>query len=402
MKKLNSLLIIGTVSTLVACGGMNKSNIRTGKFLDSPVINIGYRTETQEGMTNASGEYHYLDGELVTFFIGDLELPTVKASGTVTPLDMSGSIDTSVPETVNILRLLQSIDEDGDPTNGITISKAAQKNATPVIFDSSVSEFESSEAVTNLISSAEAKNTILISQNAAIDHFEKTLLKAHVKFVANASIVGTWVTGTTDSTLLTFMFFEDGTYTQMEFSEGKHTQKNGMEWGSYTKNNETGLLTTKQKFDSNGVAGLSDIATVTAQVAGDALTLIVQKDLAEVITKRATTLAFTRVTSDDLLGSWINDKTETSLQAFTYLKNGDYIHLKIDLNNIKLSGMELGEYNLNNDSHLLTVKQMFDENGKSGLSDAGEIFTAISNDMLTYKFASNTDVIGDELTFKRQ
>ena len=47
----------------------------TGKFVDGPVANLGYRTATQSGRTNANGEFLYQSGETVTFFIGAIELP---------------------------------------------------------------------------------------------------------------------------------------------------------------------------------------------------------------------------------------------------------------------------------------------------------------------------------------
>ena len=67
----------------------------TGVFLDSPVINIGYRTDTLEGITSSLGEYEYLPGETVTCFIVNLEFPHVQASGKVTALDIAGTAITS-------------------------------------------------------------------------------------------------------------------------------------------------------------------------------------------------------------------------------------------------------------------------------------------------------------------
>jgi hypothetical protein len=182
----NSILIVGLFAGLVACGGgssssndndndNDSSNTQTGVFLDSPVANIGYRTETLEGVTNSLGEYDYVDGETVTFFIGDLELPPVTAAGTVTPLGLAGSGDTSDSTVVNIIRLLQTLDEDGNPDNGITITETAKNAATQVDFELAITDFESSSAVTNLVANSGSSNVELISQNDAIAHFEKTL-----------------------------------------------------------------------------------------------------------------------------------------------------------------------------------------------------------------------------------
>ncbi|MBU2869339.1 PKD domain-containing protein [Colwellia sp. E2M01] len=150
----------------------------TGVFLDSAVINIGYRTETLEGVTNSLGEYNYLPGETVTFFIGDLEFPAVTAKGTVTPLDLAETDKTNDTTVVNIIRLLQTLDQDSDPANGLTITDTAISVATPVDFSLSESEFEALPAITSLIANAgQDDSTIntLISTDDAIAHFQETL-----------------------------------------------------------------------------------------------------------------------------------------------------------------------------------------------------------------------------------
>lgn len=299
----NSILIVGLCAGLVACGGDSSSssnsggdsssstNAKTGVFLDSAVANIGYRTETLAGVTNSAGEYDYIEGETVTFFIGNLELPPVTATGTVTPLDLAASNDTSDSTVVNIIRLLQSLDEDGDPTNGITITDAAKNVATQVDFGLSIAEFESSSAVTTLVANAEALNTVLISENDAIAHFEDTLVDEGEDFVANSNITGIWTTTLTNNELLAFVFFADGTYVHLEVDEVAPTdtgfEPSGMEWGTYTRDNATGQLTVTQTFDGNGDTGLTDAAngltTLFAQVSGDVLTLQFDDDLSGII-----------------------------------------------------------------------------------------------------------------------
>lgn len=149
----------------------------TGVFLDSPVINIGYKTETQNGSTNSQGEFNYLTGETVTFFIGDLELPAAPAAGTVTPLDLAGTQDTSNATVINIIRLLQTLDKDGNPGNGIEISETAKSNATQVDFGLDEAAFESSSPVSILIFNAgqDTPVTALIDTTEAIANFENSL-----------------------------------------------------------------------------------------------------------------------------------------------------------------------------------------------------------------------------------
>ncbi len=125
------------VALLSACGGGGSSPddpsvepatptsptevTKTGVFTDSAVANIQYHTATQSGFTSGLGEYEYVEGETVTFSIGGIALPPVPATGRITPADMTDG-GSSADQLTNILRLLQSLDEDGNPDNGITIS----------------------------------------------------------------------------------------------------------------------------------------------------------------------------------------------------------------------------------------------------------------------------------------
>jgi len=61
----------------------------------------------------------------VVFSIGAIEFPSVVAKGVVTPVDMAASGDEADPIVINIAVLLQSLDADGDPSNGISIPAAA-------------------------------------------------------------------------------------------------------------------------------------------------------------------------------------------------------------------------------------------------------------------------------------
>ncbi len=176
-------LIISTILLpLFACSSGDGDSVtttatKTGVFIDSPVINIGYKTETLSGVTGPNGEYDYILGETVTFFIGDLELPPTLAIGTVTPLDLAVTQDTSNSTVVNIIRLLQTLDKDGNPDNGITITDTAISNATQVDFNLDEASFESSTAVNALINNAGLDTPVatLISTVDAISNFEQGL-----------------------------------------------------------------------------------------------------------------------------------------------------------------------------------------------------------------------------------
>jgi len=79
--------------------------ILTGRLVTLPIRGIGYRTSTQRGVTNGHGEFRYLPGERVTFFIGNADFPVASAGPAVTPYDMG----TTRNEPINVARLLHSV-----------------------------------------------------------------------------------------------------------------------------------------------------------------------------------------------------------------------------------------------------------------------------------------------------
>lgn len=194
-------------------GSEQAGGTQTGIFVDGVVININYQTETESGVTNELGEFDYQNGETVTFSIGDLEFPPVDASELVTPLDMADTDEISDPMVVNILRLLQSLDEDGDPDNGITITEKAKNNATQVDFELSVEDFGQSTAVTTLVANSGSSTIVLIPAEDATEHFENSLdqnfrinmrertASSVVTFSACPDVPGGWDYSFTDTTL---------------------------------------------------------------------------------------------------------------------------------------------------------------------------------------------------------
>ncbi len=151
----------------------------TGAFIDSPVQGLHYSTTSgHSGTTNQAGEYDFEAGDSVIFKVGDLALPEVTATEVVTPLEIMASKSTRHPSVVNLIRLLQSLDEDGDSSNGIVLSETliAKLNDSPLNAEDiskSVSEFEQLVASANIFNDEDEYS--FISQKQAIRHFEESL-----------------------------------------------------------------------------------------------------------------------------------------------------------------------------------------------------------------------------------
>ena len=180
------LILTALITMLSACGSDNtpeqaeviplpepSPSVYTGQFLDSAVMGLNYKTSSQSGQTNVDGEFTFQDNETITFSIGDIELPAVTAKLYLTPLDVFQSNDINQIEVVNLLRLLQSLDNDGDSSNGIEITEASHQLASALNIDFAADNFD--QQVADLISQNGAFNQTLISANMAIAHFQLTL-----------------------------------------------------------------------------------------------------------------------------------------------------------------------------------------------------------------------------------
>lgn len=171
-------------------GGSNSSQtavVRSGVFVDSPVKGLEYRTDTLTGLTETDGTFRYLEGETVAFYIGNIFLGEASAKEVMTPIDLvAGAVDETEPTVTNICRLLQSLDLDGNPDNGISISQQTRQEVEdrPIDLTLSVTDFENDTDVQNLfvalnalgIFSIEGDRTLIPAEHAR-SHLRVTLSK---------------------------------------------------------------------------------------------------------------------------------------------------------------------------------------------------------------------------------
>ena len=167
-------LTLGALALLLittGCGssGGGDSTSLTGVFLDSPVSGLGYFTETHHGMTGTGGAFQYQNGERIHFYLGDMELCDVEATQVVTPVDcVAGATDVTHPMVTNMLLLLQSIDYDNDPENGIDITPVMHQEARDLQLnlDCDPNEFRENYDFNNYLQ-------LLNMQNAFQNHEER-------------------------------------------------------------------------------------------------------------------------------------------------------------------------------------------------------------------------------------
>ncbi|MCA9925015.1 MAG: hypothetical protein KC421_21720, partial [Anaerolineales bacterium] len=82
-----------------------------------------YETPTNWGMTDDAGGFDYFPGERVSLSIGSVPLGTPIAGQKTSPLNVFENADIDDPRVINMARLLQSLDVDGEPQSGINITE---------------------------------------------------------------------------------------------------------------------------------------------------------------------------------------------------------------------------------------------------------------------------------------
>jgi hypothetical protein len=123
---------------------------RRGHFIDSPVSGLSFQTGTFDGLTNESGGFDYFPGERVELAIGSVHLGNPLAGHKISPLDIFEAADTDDPRVINMARLLQSLDADASPKDGINITEGVANCLVQTVGSTSL-DFSSDEQIQSVI-----------------------------------------------------------------------------------------------------------------------------------------------------------------------------------------------------------------------------------------------------------
>ena len=187
------ILIVSSLSIfLTACGGGSSGGssspdghddygaATTGQLIDSPVKGIFYSAAPNSTasanlpLTDIAGNFDYLEGQTVSFFLGSLKIGEALGSEIITLDDLIGSENAKT----NIARVLLTLDEDSNPDNGISLSslvidKTLSLDMALADFDVDPADFDSSSA-SAFAQEANDDDRTLISAVDANEHLAKT------------------------------------------------------------------------------------------------------------------------------------------------------------------------------------------------------------------------------------
>jgi hypothetical protein len=381
--------LVGAIAALTACGGGgggSDSNSgsptgpatpsQTGVFTDSAVGGVTYTTSSgYTGTTDSTGHFRYNINDTVTFKIGEVTLgavtPTV-AEAIFTPIELAttnGVVNTD--KVTNLLVLLQSLDSDHKPDNGITVPTAANtalsstaaeniKNAlagAPTAFAAS-----GLQSVVNQVNNNVP--TPLVTAEAAAAHFNSSFF---------SKLAGTWALQLTQG-FIYFRFDANGNYIMSEIAPVEGGGHPGIERGQISWSSTSGEITTVPNsitVDTNGEWGLSNPGD-------ERLYFAIEGDNTLVVTIKVEgqpdqVMRWSRTQpGSGIVGTWVvGDGTSFDSQQFVFFGAGTYLMLD-PLGDLESAtpqpGLEFGSYTFNA-GHLSTSAIQLDTNGGAGLHD---------------------------------
>ena len=203
------LLLSISLLLLTSCGGGGGNSsapdpdLLSGRFIDSPVEGLQYErmllisstaTETTfsvtgSGITDVHGTFRYKEGELIEFFIGNIRTHVrIPPKPVLTPNDFIIEFNPGTGNFVddaglNFARFLQTLDDDANVNNGITISEAVRQHASTLTqfpgFSGSTSLFGVGEFMTDFMAGLTSNTTAgtrqMVNANSAQNHLNTTL-----------------------------------------------------------------------------------------------------------------------------------------------------------------------------------------------------------------------------------
>ena len=189
MKK--SLLALAMIGALSACGGGDSVTIPmpspapapapvlVGQLVDGAVANVSYSTSSGlSGKTDANGNYSWRAGDTIRFSIGKIVLGESLARALLTPIDLVGGATTlDNPNVVKILQVLQTLDDDLDPGNGIRITDAVVARLAALGSEINIRDITDlvASVITPAFAGAAGTAPVLKTADAARLHFATTL-----------------------------------------------------------------------------------------------------------------------------------------------------------------------------------------------------------------------------------
>lgn len=179
-KKTMLAVSVGLVFSMSGCGGGGSSDSTpqaivtgTGYYVDSAVNGVKTKCGAKEGTTGADGKFTFEVGKGCTFFLGDIKLRDIDK-------DILKDGVTVYETNKYTTQVLQSLDSDGNPTNGITISD----EFVTALKTANITTLPTNEAETTaMLAVIDTAGGTIVTQTDAQSHAIKTLMSGKTFYI---------------------------------------------------------------------------------------------------------------------------------------------------------------------------------------------------------------------------
>lgn len=220
----------------------------------------------------------------------------------------------------------------------------------------------------------------------------------------NESVGGTWIFDGTGFFAILSFWPSLGEYLHVQEMENG---EEGMEWGTYSLDENHVLSVIDSFFDENGSIGLtgggSGEQATRFITDGNTLTL----EVFHVLDPEETLEVFTarRAISEGLVGTWIWNKSATEVVALIFLADGTYILAGVQDRDEASNGAEIGRYSHDAATGIMTISDLrLDTNDDAGFSgfvnSTDELNISVSGNSLTLSVTENGEE-GETIIFTR-
>jgi len=177
MKKSILALSIAASSLLLlaGCGSSNNNNKKittgTGYYLDSAVAGVNYTCGSQKGTTDSAGAFTFEKGKDCVFEVAGVALKSVPADNLVDKVKV-------VEESNVTAAFLQSLDNDGNPDNGIQITPKVIEVLTKALQEANIKTVPKGTELGTVVSKLDQKDSDYkgheVTEEQAQQHLDKT------------------------------------------------------------------------------------------------------------------------------------------------------------------------------------------------------------------------------------
>lgn len=364
----------------------SSGDVLTGVFLDAAVENIKFETASQSGQTNQAGEFQYLAGESVTFSLGALIFPSTTAAAVITPIDILAASAVTDDAVVNMVRLLLSLDLDGDASNGIQLSDAAANVATDHIdFFVSSAEFATNDAVLSLIQNGGQNHSVmeLVGAEEALAHFETTLQEQGIVLPRLVGAYRETVRADDEDTSeeVLFVFRDDNVYYFMEINN--QLSGNDFEFGAFSY--QLKRLKVNALLDANNDLGLNGIEDgIHLELTDNGFELIPDDVSAPYVFEKV------GASGQGLVGAWLLQHEDEVV--FVFSDDGFFFAMQ-PMDEQGGVGMEYGTYQYDPVSGLIDFTVILNSSGDTLTAGGAPDTAVVEGDTMTFTVPDEGDIV---------